>query len=341
MPWRVSFSLVAAALVVAAAGYLWHEPEVEVQPEAHTIRSSAVVSDALTSQQPTAAGYPESTLLKPVLPQPASLQGSSHGVRLLSLGGELVLTPGLRDLFDYYLSTLGELSLPDIRLLVERALAQQLASAPLVQALQIYDNYVRYREALQSFDDEYAADREASKAQQLMQLQQRQQALILLQDQMLGAEVAQVLFAQDRQLDDYTLEKARLLQADISAEQRAQALANLQASLPAEVVEHQQRNVRQSRLMAIGEAQLTPTERYQRRADVAGEAVAQRLAQLDAEQLHWQQRLDEAALALAEMQQAGLSGNDYQQAFDQLLQQQFSADERLRARVLLNRRHSH
>ena len=304
------------------------------------MRSSALVSDALTAQ-PTAAGYPESTLLKPVLPQPASLQGSRHGVRLLSLGGELVLTSGLRDLFDYYLSTLGELSLHDIRLLVEQALAQQLASAPLAQALQIYDNYLRYREALQSFDDEYAADREASKAQQLMQLQQRQQALILLQDQMLGAEVAQVLFAQDRQLDDYTLEKARLLQADISAEQRAQALANLQASLPAEVVEHQQRNLRQSALMAIGEAQLTPAERYQRRADVAGEAVAQRLAQLDAEQLHWQQRLDEAALALAGMQQAGLSGNDYQQAFDQLLQQQFSTAERLRARVLLNRRHNH
>jgi lipase chaperone LimK len=340
MPWRVSFSLVAATLVIAAAGYLWHEPEVEVLPEAQTMRSSALVSDALTAQ-PAAAGYPESTLLKPVLPQPASLQGSSHGVRLLSLGGELVLTSGLRDLFDYYLSTLGELSLHDIRLLVEQALAQQLASAPLAQALQIYDNYLRYREALQSFDDEYAADREASKAQQLLQLQQRQQALILLQDQMLGAEVAQVLFAQDRQLDDYTLEKARLLQADISAEQRAQALANLQASLPAEVVEHQQRNLRQSALMAIGEAQLTPAERYQRRAEVAGEAVAQRLAQLDAEQLHWQQRLDEAALALAGMQQAGLSGNDYQQAFDQLLQQQFSAAERLRARVLLNRRYSH
>lgn len=270
-------------------------------------------------------------------PLPASLSGTEHGVRLFSVAGELVLSSGLRDVFDYYLSALGELPLSDIRPLVEQALARQLTARPLAQAMAIYDDYLSYRQALQAFDLQYATQPQASAAQRLQQLQQRQQALILLQDQLLGVPVATLFFARDRQLDEYTLARAGILQADLSVEQRAQALMNLQSGLPAEVQAQRQRNQQQASLLQIANSDVNAAQKYQQRAEVAGDQVAQRLAQLDQQQQDWQQRLQQLRQQLEELQQAGLAPDDYQQAQQRLLQQTFEPHEQLRARVLLAR----
>jgi len=79
---------------------------------------------------------------------PASLSGTEHGVTLSAQQQQLVVHSSLRDLFDYYLSTLGERDNIWIDTQVRAALARQLSGQPLAQAEHIWQQYLSYREQL-------------------------------------------------------------------------------------------------------------------------------------------------------------------------------------------------
>ena len=264
-----------------------------------------------------------------------SLSGTSHGVRLVSRGDELLVTSALKDLFDYHLSALGELPLPVIRQNIEHNLQQQLSGVALQQAQEILHNYLDYKSALSDFEHQYQQQAGWNKTRQIQFMSERQQALIALQNRLLGAQVADVFFAFDRTLDDNTLAKARILNSELSEAGKQQALVNLQAELPVEMQLQQRRDQQQTQLLQIDQTTVSDNEKFQQRADVVGEAAAQRLAHLDQQRAQWQQRLDTFRLAVEQLQQSNLAADDYQAAYQSLLEQHFAAHEQLRAQALL------
>lgn len=270
---------------------------------------------------------------------PSSLQGTHHGVTLRSHNQQFIITASLKDLFDYYLSAAGEDSLEAIenRILVD--LARQLSGDALEQANEIWKNYLTYKTQLVQFDQQFLANSEERQVlEQLQFLQQRQMALIALQDQILTPEVAEILFAFDRKLDQLTLEKAELLASDLTAEQKQQGLINLQAQLPIDALQGLRRNQQQQALMLIDEDKtLTAQKKFQLRSEQVGASAASRLQKLDEERARWSQRIIEFKQQKKFLQNSGLADEEYLGSLEKLYTQHFAPSEQLRARALTSR----
>jgi lipase chaperone LimK len=272
----------------------------------------------------------------------SSLTGTHHGVRLKSRNQKLIVTASLKDLFDYYLSAAGEESTEDIDQRIKQELARQLdaEAEALAQAMSIWHDYLTYKNELVEFDQQYSAhSSQPEKSKQLQLLQQRQLALIALQDQIFGAKIAQVLFNFDRQLDGHTLEKAELLASDLSAEQIQQRLINLSAQLPIETVVSLQRNNQQKALVEIDRQEgLSAQQKYQKREQQVGSAAASRLQVLDEKRAVWKTKMLIFKQQKEQLEQAGLAQEEYIISLDKLYGQHFAPEERLRARALSSNR---
>ncbi len=269
---------------------------------------------------------------------PSSLQGTAHGITLVSHQDNFIVTASLKDVFEYYLSAAGEESLAVIEARIVEDLSQQLTGQALAQALAIWENYLTYKTALVEFDQQYQIDvTTLNTSEHLQFLQQRQLALMALQDQLFSSAIAEILFAFDRQFDNHTLEKAKLLASDLSAEQKQQGLINLTAQLPIETTLSLKRNQQQKKLLAIDqEKNLTAEQKYNLRTKQVGEAAASRLQQLDEQRQQWQQRLNHFQQQKQQLSEAGLASDDYQVSLEKLYQQHFSPAEQLRAKALMS-----
>ncbi len=310
---KYSPHLVAFLLLALAPAVLQLTPEISVTHQEVAEQGSNAARIPVAATQATSDG---------------------HGVQLLSLNNNLQVTAALRDLFDYYLQDLGPDSLEDIAARVQQALSAQLQGQALQQALTIFADYLSYRQALSSLDQDYQPQNDASPAEYLALLQDRQQALVALQNQIMGTAVAGILFAFDRELDAYTLEKARLMTQDMADAARQQALLNLQAGLPEATRLQQQKDRQQQRLLVIDRADLSAAQRYEQRAQLVGGEAAQRLSELDVQRADWQRRIDNFRRDYAQIEKAGLIGVDADQAYQGLLAEQFDSSEWLRVRAL-------
>jgi lipase chaperone LimK len=320
---------IGAVLVIALA-LIMNEPEVEPLVQSSQPQPTIIVSSDSATKQDTSSAMLKSDDLAP------SLAGTHHGVQLRSHNQSLIITASLKDLFDYYLSAAGEDSLEKIRDRVSKDLAKQLRGNALEQALEIWNNYLAYKGELVQFDQQFqATSARPDKLQHLQVLQQRQLALLALQDQILGANTAAILFAFDRQLDNYTLAKAELLASDLSAEQIQQRLINLSAQLPIATVQNLGRNEKQKQLMLIDQNEyLTEQQKYHLRVNQVGAAAASRLQKLDEGRRLWQQRIYDFIQQKEQLADASLAVEEYQSSLDKLYNQHFTPAEQLRARAL-------
>ena len=322
--------VIIGATLLAMMFFIMTKPELSVIPNVE--KTETVITEDFSSDKyvNTVSDTPPKSSL------PSSLEGTSHGVTLTAHQDNLVVTARLKDLFDYYLSTSGEESFYQINQRVVHDLSSQLTALALAQALGIWENYVSYKKELVDLDKQYpTANNAFDKYQHLNILQQRQLSLIALQDQIFSKPVAQILFSFDRQLDHHTLEKARILASDLSAEAKQQSLINLDAQLPIEVTLSMNRNKQQKQLLEIdGTLGLTDTQRYNLRAEKVGEAAANRLQKLDAKRLLWKSRINDFSIQKQQLLEAELADEDYLLSLDKLYQQFFSPDELLRAKAL-------
>lgn len=271
-----------------------------------------------TSPGATAPGMPQAWAPSPAVrpPPPAWSAGSAATA-------DPLLQPGLRQrLEDLWLLALADGTPEHPESLKARLLALVPAHVepglvPLMQAL--LSRYVDYRVALkdlpQARPDDPGALRRSLAARQA------------LRARYFSAEEHEALFAQEQRLDDYTL-----AQLDIAhhpswtpeEKQRAQAEA-------AHLLDPEQRQWREQATAHLAVAQQTQAfnaqgasahERYAQRAAQYGDAAAQRLAALDAQEQDWQARL--SAYAQLQARQADAA------TLAQARQRWFSETEALR-----------
>jgi lipase chaperone LimK len=332
---RHTVYLISAVLVTALAVFMNKTDTPQVNFSEYTkSNDSAVTSEKIAEINDTLILADKGTDLV------SSLTGTHHGVRLKSRNQQLIVTASLKDLFDYYLSAAGEESTEDIDQRIQQELARQLEAGALAQAMSIWHDYLTYKKELVEFDQQYSAhSSQPEKSKQLQLLQQRQLALIALQDQIFGAKIAQVLFNFDRQLDGHTLEKAALLASDLSEEQIQQRLINLSAQLPIETVVSLQRNNQQKALVEIDQQEgLSAQQKYQKREQQVGAAAASRLQVLDEKRVVWNTKMLIFKQQKQQLEQAGLANEEFITSLDKLYNQHFAPEERLRARALSSNR---
>ena len=257
----------------------------------------------------------------------SSLRGTeADGEILLDENGEILINLGMRRLFDYYLSLIGERDLVQIRILLKDQLLTRYNQTNTEKVLQYFDRYTDYLSALVALN-----------IGGLNKPKDRLQQVTSLRKKMLGEAMSLAFFAEEEALAALTLnrmaiandkklgvdEKAKLLaELDVSENYPARAEADTAA-----LITEQNRQ-----LEAL---KLTDAQRAAEREALWGKEAAARLGQLDHERARWDTRIEQYLLARSRIDaNSALSPSARAQAIAALRAQQFNAAEQRRVASL-------
>ena len=264
--------------------------------------------------------------------QPSPAQGVDNSFfarrRAITADGpaDPLLVHGLRDTLEALLMEAGDASDPaTLKQRLAALVNQHFPAALATRALALAERYVDYRVALgslrapQDLTDPRAL-RDALEARHKVRLQ-------FFDDAEYDA-----LFAREAELDRYTLARLEIERnTQLSPEQRAQALQaadnELSAERRAERSAATQHMTAAAQTAAFNASNADERTRYAARSAQYGPAAAQAMAQLDREEQHWNQRLDQYSQARAQQGEGP--------GLQQLRQQLFSLEEQQRVDAAL------
>lgn len=306
-----TWAVAAAVLALTTAAGVWWlgGPSGPSAGDAHTATAGAAAATAVAQVKPSPA------------------QGAENSFfarrRAITADGpaDPLLVHGLRDTLEALLMEAGDASDPaTLKQRLAALINQHFPAALATRALALAERYVDYRVALgslrapQDLTDPRAL-RDALEARHKVRLQ-------FFDDAEYDA-----LFAREADLDRYTLARLEIERnTQLSPEQRAQALQAADNELSAErraersaATEHM---AAAAQTAAFNASNADERTRYAARSAQYGSAAAQAMAQLDREEQHWNQRLDQYSQARAQQGEGP--------GLQQLRQQLFSPEEQQR-----------
>ena len=311
----------AAMLVIAALTVDWY---LRADQQQGAELANADAESSLVSEQESISENKESTNSGSEFSlEKSSLRGTEvDGGVLLNASGQVVLDSGLRRLFDYYLSLIGERDLIQIRLLLKDHLLGNYSPANAEIVLQYFDRYTDYLSALSSL-----------KIGNIVKPEERLQQVTALREKMLGEAMAKAFFADEEALAVLTLKRMAIANdKKLSADEKISLLAELDASenysarTQADTAAWITEQTRQ-----LDASKLTEAQRAAEREALWGKEAAGRLAQLDQERARWDARIEQYMLARSRIDaNRGLSAAARAQAIAALRAQQFNAAEQRR-----------
>lgn len=269
---------------------------------------------------------------------PASLEGTSVPPGLLEDGnGNLVPTPGLRDIFDYFLSALGEESLDVVVARINAYLASNLSASAAAQARTVLGNYLDYRESLAEVEQVGGVN---ANQLDLLAVQTQQDEVRALRQRYFDAGVNEAFFARDDALDRFAVARMNVLQDDnLSPEEQAAQLESLRQQLPIEMQQELDDVSRYQDLRTLTQSWQeqggNEADLRQIREQTVGAAAADRLEALEQERAEFDQRMQRwLGERQAILMNSALSETDREHQVEALRDQKFSDTELVRVRTL-------
>lgn len=271
---------------------------------------------------------------------PASLQGAEPSVAFTTdEQGNLVPEPDLLILFDFYLSALGEEPLDLLLSRIRQTLGDQLEGHALAQAQDLLQRYVDYRMALGDIEGS-ATPATSDGMASVSTLRERFQQVTALRQELFSQAESDAFFQLDNVQDEYMLDRLAIEQDPyLNDQQRQQAIASLDQTLPEELRAVRQRVTRDAELYAITDsmqrAGAGADEIYRVRAESLGHTAAANLEALDHQRQEWNQRLSDYARERDAIRaESGLSRSDREAAVNALIEEGFTELEGKRVRAL-------
>lgn len=331
---RKAILLILPLLAVAAALF-WLGPDDTFADKADTAGMSAAhATTAMTSTTGTPASFV--TGLEGL---PASLADTEvDGTFELDANGNLKITSGIRNVFDYFLSAGGEEPLETVLQRLRAYIRHKLPAGPAAEAERILDGYLAYKQGIATLTA--SAQSSGSTEIDIGAVRQQMQQIRALRTQFLSPEVIAAFFADEDAHDRYTLARYEIMQNPrLSPQQRASQLADTEQMLPPAMQESLKAINQYQNLQALTQdwqqRKGSPTELRQIRENLVGAEATERLEKLDRERAAWNQRMqawlsERAAL----MGNRNLSEPDRQSQLSALRTQRFSAEEHARVEAL-------
>lgn len=323
-------SLVALLIIVVAAIWLLKPKSIDTMTSSTTTTSTQAQTDLTNPAIPTAA--------KDLVPGPmptlaASLRGTEIDCPLqVDKNGQLVLTIGIRNCFDYFLSSLGEKTEAQLITDIRQYLTTTLPSTALPYALKLLDQYIAYRHA---------------QTQPSMQVKTQTpdslQAIVLslksLRLKFFTPVESEVFFGNEEAYDQYNINVMRInADKSLSEDQKAKKIAALMDQMPPSLAESMRPLMQYAELQKLTkEIQArggSAEELRAMRESLVGPEAADRLGKLDVENANWQQQLNSYLKAREQIKSSVSDEVNRQQAITTLRNQSFSAPEdRIRAQT--------
>ena len=264
-------------------------------------------------------------------PLPRSLQGADvPGGLGVDADGNLIVAPGVRVLFDHFLSAVGEEPLEVIRGRIIAEIRRRLPPKAQVQAIDLLDRYLEYRERARELYTAGASDNLDARLQQIRDLRR----------DVFGEKDAEGLFGAEEAVDYVAAAQVEIAKdKSIPEEERQRRIAALAQQLPEEVRQAREEVMKPQRFFAEQE-QLrargaSPQEVRALRERYWGAEAADRLEQVDQEETEFQGRVDAFRAERAKIEaNAALPPEERQRQIDELARARFSEPERLRLEAL-------
>lgn len=266
---------------------------------------------------------------------PRSLVGTEvDGSVQADAAGHVKLDRSLRNLFDYFLSLVGEEPLARVRDRIVAYLRAHLPATAAAEGVTLLDRYLAY-EAARGQQGQGDA-RNGSPDVSLSTLSQRMAQAKALRQGYFSAAERQAFFGDEEAFDQYTLNKLAVMQdGSLSAVDKAQRLHQLTEGLPAElrtsltaVDSYEDLSALTADWKARGG---TPEALHEARVQLVGPEATGRLESLDQQRAQWAQRVQSYQGQKARlMADASLSPLQREQGLQQLQTSLFNEQERLR-----------
>ena len=335
-------------IVIAAAVIMWFKPDSQRMETAQSASiasadtSESTLSTVLNSEQTeqTASAQNQSAFVTGLERLPRSLKGTQvDGEIIIDENKQLVVTEGLRRLFDYFLSAIGEEDEAVIFARVESYIRHHTPEPAASQAVAIFSKYVAYLKALPEIEKRYGnLQLQATKNGELdlNAIAQQKQDVANLRQQYFDKTTIEAFFGASDSYDDYSMEMVRINQNEQMSEAQKQAARQDYVSrLPDGAIKTnimQQANLNE--LMARTEQMqakgATAEDLYNMRRELVGAPAAARLAQVDQQDAHFDQRFKQYQAQKQQLLSQNADKAQAQTQINQIEQQLFNETERKR-----------
>lgn len=344
--WLVIALVVIIGFIVALM--LWLKPT-DKSPsftanESNTTKSASSVAISSSPNASTLQSIsPSQSTTAIVLPK--SLQNTQvDGEIIIDSNKQLVVTAGLRRLFDYFLSAQGEQSMAQISQNVISYIGTHTPEPAAGQAIAIFNQYLKYLTAASQLDKALAQAKSTNTTLDLTSIKAHLQSVQQLQAQYFDDKTREAFFGDEQALNNYTLQVVEANQnQQLSAQQRQAIIDKAQSTYLASFKDpavqsqlRQQQNI-EKLLQETEQLQKNGATQAQinamRSKYVSPEAV-KRLEQLDQSEAEFAQRVN--TYKTQRTQIIAKLGNtpQAQQQITQLQQSLFTPQEQLRLDVL-------
>ena len=335
-------------IVIAAAVIMWFKPDSQRMETAQSASiasadtSESTLSTVLNSEQTeqTASAQNQSAFVTGLERLPRSLKGTQvDGEIIIDENKQLVVTEGLRRLFDYFLSAIGEEDEAVIFARVESYIRHHTPEPAASQAVAIFSKYVAYLKALPEIEKRYGnLQLQATKNGELdlNVVAQQRQDVAKLRQQHFDKTTITAFFGAEDEYDDYSIAMVKINQdKQMSDAQKEAAKQDYISRMPDNATKAniaQQANLdelisRTEQLQAKG---ATAEELYNMRRELVGAPAAARLAQVDQQDAHFDQRFKQYQAQKQQLLSQNADKAQAQTQIHQIEQQLFNDMERKR-----------
>lgn len=339
--------IIATVIALIIAVIWWFKPNQNTTAPVTTVASSAsngsdnAMTDMSNPYQGLETPRTQSSSFTTGLEKlPRSLQGTDvDGEIIIDENKQLVVTEGLRRLFDYFLSALGEEEEAVIYARVESYIRHHTPEPAASQAVAIFNQYIAYLKAIPEIEKRYGnLQLQATRSGELdlNAVSQQKQDIAKLRQQFFDKATISAFFGSEDEYDDYSLEMIRINQnQQLSEAQKQAAREDYISRMPNDTIKaniEQQTNLgelmtRTEQMKAQG---ASPEALYNMRRELVGEAAAARLAQVDVQDASFDKRFQQLQSQKQQILAATTDKAQAQTQINQLEKQLFDDKERKR-----------
>lgn len=281
---------------------------------------------------------------------PDSLRGTTVD-NALQIGeeGHLIISTNIKDLFDYFLSTISEEDLDTILLRIDEYLTYYLQEPALSESKAILMQYVKFKYSLLALEQEMGTDL-AQMSQQdkvdggyLNFLRKQMDQRNALRVQHLDLAVYEAFYEEEQRYDEYTFSKL-LVSSDqsLSASERLDKITEFKNTLPENVRQSMRETqitdelkIRTKKVLAEGGDHQQVREL---RREMLGDEAVQRFDTLDQQRAQWKSRINAYLIQRANiLSSQGLAKDELNIQVDALRASLFNALEQIRVHSIERR----
>lgn len=339
------FFVVSAALLWIARSHHFDDVENDVAKvdiqipsqniKAHTKQIKVKNEQARLVAEEARADFVASTPKKLTRVFASSLEGTEIDGRLRAdAHGQLIVDLEVRDFFDYFLNTVGEVE-PETALAEIEAVAQAyLPEDAAQQAMTVLEQYLAFKEEAVQLMSQPMPDQHASGMSQIETFEWALSELKRIRRETMSPETVEAFFSLEESYSEYTLAAIRIQSDDtISSQDKAALIAFEREKLPENLRKTEetlhadaQAHAQVEQVIEQGDEQALTTQLRQQGYD---EQQIQSIVSYQQSQTRFDARYEEYKLQKEKLMQSGLSEKDRMAQLERIQTEFFRSEQEL------------